>query len=295
MHSNKLSRGEKIFEFVNYIFLILLSATFLIPFLNVLANSFMSSKEIIERGFVLIPREPDITAYKLLLSKNSILLNAYKITIFRIVVGTSLNLIVTAMFAYAIAKKDLPGRNFFITMVFITMLIGGGLIPTYMVVKELKLINSIWSMIIPSLMSVWNMLIMRNFFYSIPPSLEESALIDGATPFQILIKIIIPVSLPAFVTIGLFYAVGHWNAWFDAVIYLKDRDKYPVQVVLREFVLTMTHYELTLEESTGIAAKPPNTTIRSAIIIVSTLPILCIYPFVQRYFVKGILVGSIKG
>ena len=135
-------------------------------------------------------------------------------------VGTFLNLIVTAMFAYPLSKKDLPGRSFFITMVFITMLIGGGLIPTYMVVKELKLINSLWALIIPSLMSVWNMLIMRNFFYTIPDSLEESAMIDGATPFQILIRIIIPVSLPVFATIGLFYAVGHWNAWFDAVIYL---------------------------------------------------------------------------
>ena len=180
-------------------------------------------------------------------------------------------------------------------MVFITMLIGGGLIPTYMVVKELKLINSLWALIIPSLMSVWNMLIMRNFFYTIPDSLEESAMIDGATPFQILIRIIIPVSLPVFATIGLFYAVGHWNAWFDAVIYLNDTNKYPVQVVLRNFVLTMTDYELELEQSTGIAAKPPAVTIRAAIIIVSTFPILCIYPFIQKYFIKGVMIGAIKG
>lgn len=291
----KPTKGEKIFEVFNYIFLTLLAATFLIPFLNVLASSFVSEKEIIERGFVLIPREPDFTAYKLLLGKGSVLINAYKVTIFRVVVGTFLNLIVTAMFAYPLSKKDLPGRSFFITMVFITMLIGGGLIPTYMVVKELKLINSLWALIIPSLMSAWNMLIMRNFFYTIPDSLEESAMIDGATPFQILIRIIIPVSLPVFATIGLFYAVGHWNAWFDAVIYLNDTNKYPVQVVLRNFVLTMTDYELELEQSTGIAAKPPAVTIRAAIIIVSTLPILCIYPFIQKYFVTGIMVGSIKG
>lgn len=291
----KPSKGERIFEVFNYILLILLSAAFLIPFLNVLASSFVSEKEIIERGFVLIPQEPDYTAYKLLLGKGSVLIDAYKVTIFRVVVGTFLNLIVTAMFAYAMSKKDLPGRNFFITMVFITMLIGGGLIPTYMVVKELKLINSLWALIIPSLMSVWNMLIMRNFFYTIPDSLEESAMIDGATPFQILIKIIIPVSMPVFATIGLFYAVGHWNAWFDAVIYLNDTNKYPVQVVLRNFVLTMTDYELELEQTTGISAKPPAVTIRAAIIIVSTLPILCVYPFIQKYFVKGIMVGSIKG
>lgn len=295
MYLGKPTTGEKIFDWVNRIVLILLTMTFLIPFLNVISTSFVSEKELIERGFVLVPRNFDFTAYKLFLQKGSVLLDAYKITIFRVVVGSFINLLVTAMFAYAMAKKDLPGRNFFITMVFITMLIGGGLIPTYMVVRALKLIDSVWAMIIPSMMSVWNMLILRNFFYTIPSSLEESALIDGATPFTVLIKIIVPLSMPALATIGLFYAVGHWNAWFDAVIYINDTQKYPVQVVLRNFVLNMTAYELELEESTGISAVPPSVTIRSAVIVISTLPILCIYPFVQQYFVKGIMVGSIKG
>lgn len=295
MYLGKPTTGEKIFDWVNRIVLISLTMTFLIPFLNVISTSFVSEKELIERGFVLVPRNFDFTAYKLFLQKGSVLLDAYKITIFRVVVGSFINLLVTAMFAYAMAKKDLPGRNFFITMVFITMLIGGGLIPTYMVVRALKLIDSVWAMIIPSMMSVWNMLILRNFFYTIPSSLEESALIDGATPFTVLIKIIVPLSMPALATIGLFYAVGHWNAWFDAVIYINDTQKYPVQVVLRNFVLNMTAYELELEESTGISAVPPSVTIRSAVIVISTLPILCIYPFVQQYFVKGIMVGSIKG
>jgi len=213
MYLGKPTFSEKVFNVINYTLLALLTITFIIPFLNVVATSFISEKELIERGFVLIPRDFDLTSYKLFLRKGSVLVDAYKITILRVVIGSLVNLLVTAMFAYPMAKKDLPGRNFFITMVFITMLIGGGLIPTYMVVKSLNLINSFWALIIPSMMSVWNMLILRNFFYTIPPSLEESAFIDGATPFIVLTRIILPLSLPSLATIGLFYAVGHWNAW----------------------------------------------------------------------------------
>ncbi|MFY9278930.1 MAG: carbohydrate ABC transporter permease [Caldicoprobacterales bacterium] len=295
MYLGKPTFGEKVFNVINYTLLAFLTITFIVPFLNVIATSFISEKELIERGFVLIPRDFDLTSYKLFLRKGSVLVDAYKVTVLRVVLGSVINLFVTAMFAYPMAKKDLPGRNFFITMVFITMLIGGGLIPTYMVVKSLNLINSFWALIIPSMMSVWNMLILRNFFYTIPPSLEESAFIDGATPFIVLTRIILPLSLPSLATIGLFYAVGHWNAWFDAVIYINEPEKYPVQVILRNFVLNMTAYELELEESTGLGAKPPSVTIRSTVIVISTLPILFIYPFVQKYFVKGIMVGSVKG
>lgn len=295
MYLGKPTFSEKVFNVINYTLLGLLTISFIVPFLNVIATSFVSEKELIERGFVLIPRDFDLTSYKLFLRKGSVLVDAYKVTIFRVVIGSLLNLLVTAMFAYPMAKKDLPGRNFFLTMVFITMLIGGGLIPTYMVVKSLNLINTFWALIIPSLMSVWNMLILRNFFYTIPPSLEESAFIDGATPFIVLTRIILPLSLPSLATIGLFYAVGHWNAWFDAVIYINEPEKYPVQVILRNFVLNMTAYELELEESTGLGAKPPSVTIRSTVIVISTLPILFIYPFLQKYFVKGIMVGSVKG
>mgnify|MGYP000865344710 FL=1 len=295
MYLGKPTFGEKVFNVINYTLLAFLTITFIVPFLNVIATSFISEKELIERGFVLIPRDFDLTSYKLFLRKGSVLVDAYKVTVLRVVLGSVINLFVTAMFAYPMAKKDLPGRNFFITMVFITMLIGGGLIPTYMVVKSLNLINSFWALIIPSMMSVWNMLILRNFFYTIPPSLEESAFIDGATPFIVLTRIILPLSLPSLATIGLFYAVGHWNAWFDAVIYINEPEKYPVQVILRNFVLNMTAYELKLEESTGLGAKPPSVTIRSTVIVISTLPILFIYPFVQKYFVKGIMVGSVKG
>mgnify|MGYP001079051242 CR=1 FL=1 len=292
----RTTTGEKVFQIFNYIFLILLSLTFLVPFLVVLSTSFVSEAESMRRGaFILIPQELDLTAYKMLLSRGSILFNAYKITVFRVAVGTFLNLTFTSMLAYGLSKRNLPGRNFFITLIFITMLFGGGLIPTYMLIKGLGLVDSIWVMIIPGLISAWNTIIMRNFFYTIPDSLEESATLDGATPFQILIKIIFPVSLPAFVTIGLFYAVGHWNAWFDAAIYINDRSKMPVQVIMRNIVLTMTTQDVNNEFISDFGVRPPAQTLKSAVIIVSTIPILCIYPFLQKHFVKGVMIGSIKG
>ncbi|HHY22654.1 MAG TPA: carbohydrate ABC transporter permease, partial [Clostridiaceae bacterium] len=274
----------------------LLSLTFIVPFLIVLSTSFVSEEEVMRRGaFILMPQKLDLTAYKMLLSGGSILFNAYKVTIFRVVVGTLLNLTFTSMLAYGLSKKNLPGRNLFITMIFITMLFGGGLIPTYMLIKGLRLVNSIWVMIIPGLISAWNMIIMRNFFYTIPDSLEESATLDGATPMQILLKIIFPLSLPAFATIGLFYAVGHWNAWFDAAIYINDRNKMPVQIIMRNIVLTMTTQDVNNEFISDFGVRPPAQTLKSAVIIISTIPILCIYPFLQKHFVKGIMIGSIKG
>lgn len=292
----KMTTGEKVFQIFNYIFLVLLSLTFLIPFLVVFSTSFVSEAEAMRRGsFILIPQKFDLTAYKMLLSGGSILFNAYKITIFRVVVGTFLNLTFTSMLAYGLSKRNLPGRNFFITLIFITMLFGGGLVPTYMLIKSLGLVDSVWVMIIPGLISAWNTIIMRNFFYTIPDSLEESATLDGASPLQILIKIIFPVSLPAFSTIGLFYAVGHWNSWFDAAIYINDRNKMPVQVIMRNIVLTMTTQDLNTEFISDFGVRPPAQTLKCAVIIVSTVPILCIYPFLQKHFVKGVLVGSIKG
>jgi putative aldouronate transport system permease protein len=292
----KPTKGENMFKGFNYIFQTLLSLTFIVPFLIVLSTSFVSEEEVMRRGaFILMPQKLDLTAYKMLLSGGSILFNAYKVTIFRVVVGTLLNLTFTSMLAYGLSKKNLPGRNLFITMIFITMLFGGGLIPTYMLIKGLRLVNSIWVMIIPGLISAWNMIIMRNFFYTIPDSLEESATLDGATPMQILLKIIFPLSLPAFATIGLFYAVGHWNAWFDAAIYINDRNKMPVQIIMRNIVLTMTTQDVNNEFISDFGVRPPAQTLKSAVIIISTIPILCIYPFLQKHFVKGIMIGSIKG
>lgn len=297
LHTMKLSKGEKVFQVVNYIFLTLLTLLFLIPFIIVFSTSFVTEQEVARRGaFILFPEEFSLGAYKVLLSQGSMLINSYKITIFRVVVGTAINLLFTSTLAYGLSKKSLPGRNIFITMIFITMLINGGLIPNFMLIKALGLYNSVWVMIIPGAVSAWNMILMRNFFSQLPESLEEAAMLDGATPLQILTKVILPLSMPIIATIGLFYAVGHWNAWFDASIYINDTNKLPVQVFMRNVILSMSSKEIdgaVLNEVAGV--KPTAETLKSAVIIITTLPILCIYPFIQKYFVKGVMVGSIKG
>lgn len=297
MSTIRMSKGEKVFQYFNYIFLTILTLFFLVPFLIVFSTSFVTEQEVARRGaFILIPEVFSLGAYKMLLAQGSLLINSYKITLFRVIVGTALNLFFTSTLAYGLSKKSLPGRNFFITLIFITMLFGGGLIPNFMLIKALGLYNKVWVMIIPGLISAWNMILMRNFFSQIPESLEESAMLDGATPIQILIRIILPLSMPIMATIGLFYAVGHWNAWFDASIYINDTKKLPVQVFMRNVVLSMSSKELdgsVINEVAGV--RPTAETIKSAVIIISTLPILCVYPFIQKYFVKGIMVGSIKG
>jgi len=289
----KPTRGEQVFQVFNSTFLILLSITFILPMISVLSTSFVSEQEFLRRGgsFILFPESIDFAAYKLLLDRGSVILDAYKVTVFRVVIGTLLNVAFTATLAYGLSKKSLPGRNMFITFVFITMILSGGLIPTYMLIDGLGLKDSVWVLIIPSLISVWNFLIMKSFFSTIPAEIEESAVIDGATPLQILIKIIFPLSLPTFATIGLFYAVYHWNEWFMASIYINDVHKLPIQVIMRNILLAGTIQDMAVETTDQL---PPAQTLKSAVIIVSTLPILFIYPFVQKYFVKGVMVGSVK-
>lgn len=244
-------------------------------------------------AFVLIPERLDFAAYDVLLNRGKIILNAYQVTIFRVVVGTLLNLLFTSMLAYGLARRSLPGRNGLVLFIFLTMIFQGGLIPNYMLMDTLGLKDTLWVLILPSLISAWNLFILRNFFMGLPEELEESAVIDGATPLLILFKIVIPLSMPAMATIGLFYAVHHWNDWFGASIYINDVNKMPVQVIMRNILLTgITQNEAQLEY---VSNPPPAATLKSAVIMISTLPILFVYPFLQKYFVKGVMVGSIKG
>ena len=292
-HKKRLPASEKVFQLVLYILLIAMTLSFIIPFLLVLGTSFVTKEEVARRGFVFFPQQWSTMAYDMMLFQNNEVWRAYGVTFFRVVGGTLCSLLVTGTFAYAMSKRDLPGRMFFLVLSFITMIFYGGLIPSYLVIKSLGLIDSVWCFILPNLMSVWNMLILRNFFYSIPESLEESALLDGATPMTIFFRIIVPLSMPAIATIGLFYAVDQWNSWFDAAIWINDPNKYPLQMVLRKYVLMSSTYDLKFDLATG--AKPPDMGIKSAIVVISTVPMLCIYPFIQKYFVKGVMVGSVKG
>lgn len=290
----RLSTGEKIAHGAIYVILIALTLAFLIPFVIVLSTSFISEAEFARRGgYVLFPEGIDLGAYQILFGRSPVILNAYKVTFLRVVVGTLFNLIFTVTMAYVLAKKDLPGRIPLTIFVFVTMVFSGGLIPRFLLVDALGLRNTLWAMIVPGLISAWNMLIMRNFFMSIPEELTEAAIVDGASPPIILWRIILPLSLPVIATIGLFYAVGHWNAWFDAAIYIDRSDQQPLQIILRGLLMSTTMQGL--EELSFTENPPPAASLRSALIIVSTAPVLFVYPFIQRYFVKGIMIGGVKG
>jgi putative aldouronate transport system permease protein len=292
MVKNKIIR-MKLFDYINYVALILFTLTFIIPFLIVLRNSFMTNHDIMYHGNRLFPTEIVFDSYKYLIIDNSFFTNALLVSVYITVLGTFLQVFVTAMMAYALSKKVLPYRTTITFIVFFTMLFGGGLIPSYLLVISLGLYNTLWTLILPTLVSPWLMFLMRNFFNQIPPSLEESATIDGASPFTILLKIVIPISMPSIASISLFYAVGNWNSWFAAIIYISDRGKWPVQVMLREIVNSMALSEL--DQGDAAVMQISQESIRAAAIMTATLPIMCVYPYLQKYFVKGMTLGSIKG
>jgi len=296
----KLSAGERVFEVFNTVFLMCLGAVFLIPVLTVLSTSLISPEEYARRGaFILVPQAISFQAYRLLLAQGSIIYNAYLVTIFRTTVGTFLDLAMTSSLAYVLARKQLPGRTFLTLFVFLTMIFSGGLIPTFVLVGTLGLLNSVWSLILPGLINPWFLLIMRNFFMAIPAELEEAATVDGANPLTIFWKIVLPLSLPSIATIGLFYAVWHWNSWFDAAIFIRDQDKMPIQVILRSLLDQSQVFQSQIQDpalaNADPRAVPPGPVLDAAMIVISTVPILVVYPFIQKYFVKGALIGSVKG
>jgi putative aldouronate transport system permease protein len=290
----QLSRSERIVNIIIHILLLALTAAFLIPFIIVLSTSFISEAEFAQRGgYVLYPERITFSAYDILFGRSRVIMNAYGVTLFRVVVGTFFNLAFTITMAYALAQKKMPGRIPLTVFVFITMVFSGGLIPRFLLVDALGLRNTLWSMILPVLISAWNLLIMRNFFMSLPEELFDAAVVDGATPPIILLRIVLPLSLPVIATIGLFYAVFHWNSWFDASIYVDHASMQPMQIILRSLLQTTNLQGM--EELAFIEDPPPAASLRSALIIVSTVPVLFVYPFIQRYFVKGIMIGSVKG
>lgn len=293
----RMTRSDKIFQIFNTVFMLIFSAIIILPIFCVVMNSFVSQAEITRRGmFIFIPEDWDLNAYRMLWASRQNIIRAYGNTIWRVVVGTSMNMVFTIALAYPLSKRYLKGRTAINAMVFFTMLFGGGMVPTYLVIKFTGMLNTRWAYVVPGLIGTWNMFMMRNFFYGIPESLEESAKLDGANNFQVLTRIILPCSKASMATIGLFYAVGHWNAWFDATLYITDSKLLPMQNILRNIITAATMDDLDASLM-GMAdyVQPPSESIKSATIIVTTLPILVVYPFVQKYFVKGAMVGSVKG
>ena len=290
----KLSMGDRIFTIVVYLILIAAGIATLFPFLDVVFTSLTSAKELVENAekVIAIPRHPTLQNYEYVLSGQSIF-HAYGVTIFRTVVGTVFNMLITVLTAYPLSKKFLPGRSVIMQIFFFTMIFSGGMIPTYLVVKSYHLTNTIWALIIPGMLNVYNMIIMRTFFEGIPEDLEEAARIDGCSEWKALAKIILPVSKPVLASISLFYAVWHWNSFFDVVLYITERKLWPLQTLLREIVLTMSMAEL--NANMADVATPPSSSVVAATVMVSVIPILLVYPFLQKYFVKGVMIGAVKG
>lgn len=287
----KSTTGEKIFLVVNVILLTLFSLLCLLPFLNIIASSFATSGEISTRPFILIPRTFTLDAYKYILSTPTIF-RSIGISIFVTAIGTFTSMTLTSFMAYALSRRYLHGRRALNFLVLFTMLFSGGMIPSFLLVKSLGLINTLWALILPGAISAYNMIIMRNFFQGIPDSLEESAKMDGCSDLGVFFKIILPLSLPSIATVSLFYAVNYWNTYQNAILYLNDSTKWPVQVLLRQIVLVSSGMNA---DASAVDVIPPSQSIKMAVIVIATLPMLIAYPFVQKYFVKGAMVGSVKG
>jgi len=274
--------------------MILMITIFLLPLWSVIVVSVVSEAERYRRGmFIFYPQNLNFTAYTMMLKKGSAVYTSYGVTLFRSIVGTACNMFVTTLMAYSLSKRGLFGRTFFTFFVYFTMLFNGGLVPTFLVVKYTGLYNSLWAYIVPGLVSAWNLLLMRNFFMQVPDALEESALIDGASPPIVLFRIVLPLSIPSLVTIALFYMVGHWNSWFDGIIYVQRRELLTLQNILREIIMAASVIENIMDITTDV--RPPLEAVKGAAIVIATLPILLVYPFAQKYFVKGVMIGSIKG
>jgi len=288
------SIGERLFDGANVTFMILLSAVTVYPFLYVLFASLSDPSWVVQmRGLIWYPKGFTIEAYKLVFANPSIL-TGYVNTLIYVVFGTALNILMTSLGAYALSRQSVMWKNPLMFIIVFTMFFNGGLIPTYLLINELGMLDSRWALIIPSAMSAYNLIIMRTSFQGIPVSLEESAKLDGANDFTVLFRIVLPLSMPVVAVMILFYGVGHWNGWFNALIYLRTRDLYPLQLILREILITNS----TDSMMTGVGGAdkmPIGETIKYATIIVATVPILLLYPFLQKYFVKGVMIGAIKG
>jgi putative aldouronate transport system permease protein len=268
----------------------------LYPVLNVFAKSLSEAHAISVHPMMIAPYSFTAEAYKYIFSTPT-LIRSFGITVFVTVFGTLLNLVFTAAAAYGLSKTNVPGYKLFMWIIIVPMLIGAGLIPTYMLLKNLGLLNTLWVLIIPGLVSPFNFILIRNFFWSLPQELEESAVIDGASDLRVLWEIVLPLSKSVLATIGLFYAVGHWNDFFNGLFYINDNSKWPLQVILRSIIIDQSMLNmgsindaLSMEKAVVTAEN-----IKAATIIFAIVPILLVYPFLQKYFVQGILLGSVKG
>lgn len=298
--SNVIGRGEKIFQIVIHICLIVLAVCAIAPIWILIAGSITAEKELILDGYSFFPKELSLDAYKYLFFKSTDILRAYGITLFITVVGTAASLIMTPMLAYPLSRKDFAGKNVISFLVFFTMLFNGGLVPSYIMWTQIfHLKNTVWSLIVPSLlMSGFNVILMKNYFaQNIPVEIIEACKIDGAGEFCIFFKMILPLSLPIMATVGLFVGIGYWNDWTNGLYYVSKPELYSLQNLLNRILQDIQFLSSSSEISAagGGNMEMPSVSIRMAISVVGILPIIVLYPFFQRYFVKGIAIGAVKG
>ena len=287
--------GDRMFYRVNAILLMLLTLSVLYPIIYVLANSFSSPAAVSSGKVYLWPLDPSVEGYRRVL-ENPNILSGFLNSVFYTVVGTAINLAMTMIAAYPMARKDLPLRSFFSVLFAFTMLFGGGMIPNYILIMKLGMLNTRWALLLPGALSVYNMIIARTAMQSLPDELLEAAYIDGCSDARYFVRIVLPLSGATIAVLALYYAVGHWNSYFSAFMYLSDRSKYPLQIVLREILITgqIAESDITdLDSAEHIQGL--SQLLKYALIVISSAPMMRIDPVVQQYFVKGVLIGSLKG
>ncbi|HWJ78756.1 MAG TPA: carbohydrate ABC transporter permease [Niallia sp.] len=286
--------GGRIFDGFNVIFLGSISIIMILPFLYIVAGSFATEAELTTRSFFIWPEEFTLDAYKYIFSTGTFT-RSILVSVGVTLVGTLVCLFFTFTMAYPLSRKNLMGRNLFMNMVVFSMLFSGGMIPTYIVVKSLGLLDSYWALILPMAINPFNLIIVKTFFQGIPIELEEAAKMDGCTEMGIFWRIILPLSKPVLATFALFYAVAIWNDYFHALLYISDSTKWPVQVLLQQIIILSQGNLADSVSQGGEYVAPPAQSLKLAVVVVATLPILIVYPFLQKHFAKGMLLGSVKG
>lgn len=287
--------GDQIVQVIIYIIVGGFALLTLLPFLYILAGSFATERELTERAFFIIPHTWSLNAFKYVMKTGDIFRGLGN-TAFVTVLGTFMDMVLTATFAYPLSRRNFKGRNGVLNMVIVTMLFSGGMIPSYLLISNLKLLNSFASIILPGMISAFNLIIVKNFFQQIPTELEEAGRIDGASDIGIFTRIILPLSKPVLASISLFYAVGHWNDYFNAMLYITDPKKEVMQIVLRRIIFLAGGISPTGESiDYGMFGAPPEKAVKMATTAIAIIPILCVYPFIQKYFTQGLMVGAVKG
>ena len=293
---SRQSRGDKIFNVINGLLIAVVLIMIIYPLWFVIIASVSDPAKVLGGQVILMPRKFTLEGYRMVF-RDPMIMTGYRNTLFYTVAGTAINLVMTILAAYPLSRKDWVGRGFFMGVLMFTMFFSGGIIPTYLMMNSLGMINTIWAMILPGAVSVYNTIIMRTFFVnSIPPELQEAAQVDGCSNTRLLLQIVLPLSKQILAVMVLFYGVAHWNAFFNALIYLTESKRYPLQLVLRSILIQNTASQDMLGDLDTMGSRVMMAeTIKYALIIVSTLPMMILYPFLQRFFEKGVMVGAVKG